>query len=156
MSKRPGGGSSKRPKRKPGKGPKRPETPRGETPPKRSRKRAGETQPAPRAERRSPRAELQARQAADAPIREAVVCELFRSGKKWVAEPFFDHRGGRFLLEEVVESRNGDLVLLRLPRKGRHEGPRIMRTIGRPDVAADVIEGLMLDRGLARRFPPGV
>lgn len=161
MSRRPGGSSGKKPKRSGGKGPKRPETPRGATPPKR-RKRSGETQPgraradAGDAPRRSPRAELQARQGAAAPVREAVVCELFRSGKTWVAEPFFEHRGGRFLLDEVGTAGNGDLILLRLPRQGRKEGPRVMRSIGRPDVAADVIEGLMLDRGLARRFPPGV
>ncbi len=33
---------------------------------------------------------------------------------------------------------------------------KIERVLGRPDVARDVIEALMIDRGLARRFPPGV
>ncbi len=128
-------------KRAGGKGPKRPETPRGQTP-----------RDPPR---RSPRSEIQARGAAAAPVRESVVCELLKRGRFWTAEPFFD-RGRRYTLDKVGEARPGDLVLLRLPRPGRHEGPRVTRVVGRPDVAADVIEGLMLDRGLARRFPPGV
>src|SRR4029078_10751380 len=39
------------------------------------------------------------------------------------------------------------------PKGGRH---KIARVLGRPDVARDVIEALMLDRGLRRSFPPGV
>jgi ribonuclease R len=35
-------------------------------------------------------------------------------------------------------------------------GARIVRVLGRPDVARDVIEGLMLDRGLARGFDAAV
>ena len=34
-------------------------------------------------------------------------------------------------------------------------GARVVRVLGRPDVARDVIEGLMLDRGLARGLRPG-
>ncbi len=88
-------------------------------------------------------------------MKEAVVCRLQRRGGHWAAEPFFD-RGRTLHLEGPGEARQGDLVLVRLPRQGRREGPRIVRVVGKPDVAADVIEGLMLDRGLARRFPPGV
>lgn len=43
----------------------------------------------------------------------------------------------------------GDLVLLSLGRGG---AASVQRILGRPDVAADVIEGLMLDRGLRRGF----
>ena len=32
-------------------------------------------------------------------------------------------------------------------------GARVMRRLGRPDVARDVLEGLMLDRGLRRSYP---
>ena len=32
-------------------------------------------------------------------------------------------------------------------------GARVVRSLGRPDVARDVIEGLMLDRGLQPRVP---
>ena len=149
MSPRPSGRKGS-PKRAGGKGPKRPETPRGQTPPKRRRPKDADDAP-----RRSPRAELQARQGAEAPVREVIVCELSRRGRSWLAEPFYE-RGRAFELEHVENARPGDLVLVRLPRRGRREGPRVLRVVGRPDVAADVIEGLMLDRGLRRRFPPGV
>jgi ribonuclease R len=52
----------------------------------------------------------------------------------------------------------GDLVLVQ-PGGTRHGQPgraRVTRILGRPDVARDVIEGLMLDRGLRRRFDPAV
>jgi ribonuclease R len=39
---------------------------------------------------------------------------------------------------------------------GRATGARIVRVLGRPDVARDVIEALMLDRGLARGFDAAV
>jgi ribonuclease R len=41
-------------------------------------------------------------------------------------------------------------------RGGAGAGTRIVRVIGRPDVARDVIEALMLDRGLARAFDQAV
>ncbi len=44
----------------------------------------------------------------------------------------------------------GDLVLVQAP--GRKGGARIVRLLGRPDIARDVIEGLLLDRGLSRGF----
>jgi ribonuclease R len=49
-------------------------------------------------------------------------------------------------------ARAGDIVLL-APRGPRGTGPRVLRRIGRPDRARDVIEALMLDRGLQRGFP---
>ena len=53
-------------------------------------------------------------------------------------------------------SRPGDLVLVAI-RPTRHGGrAEIVRRLGRPDVARDVIEALMLDRGLALRFEPAV
>ncbi|MGH2903314.1 MAG: ribonuclease R family protein [Solirubrobacteraceae bacterium] len=57
-------------------------------------------------------------------------------------------------------ARAGDLVLVRLPGRAadRNSPARasIARVLGRPDVARDLIEGLMLDRGLERRFEQGV
>jgi ribonuclease R len=47
--------------------------------------------------------------------------------------------------------RVGDIVLV-LPAKGGRA--RVERRIGRPDVARDVLEALMLQRGLRRRFDP--
>jgi ribonuclease R len=49
-------------------------------------------------------------------------------------------------------ARIGDLVLVQAAgRRGDHKA-RIVRLIGRPEVARDAIEALMLDRGLARTF----
>ena len=61
-------------------------------------------------------------------------------------------------------ARAGDIVLVQAGGRGagnrgaggRGAGARIVRVIGRPDVARDVIEALMLDRGLARAFDPAV
>ncbi len=52
-----------------------------------------------------------------------------------------------------AKARAGDLVLIGLTTRGGRGGQaRVTRVIGRPDVARDVIEGLMLDRGLEREF----
>ncbi|HUH79877.1 MAG TPA: RNB domain-containing ribonuclease [Solirubrobacteraceae bacterium] len=51
-------------------------------------------------------------------------------------------------------SRAGDIVLVRA--RGRGSGPQVLRRIGRPDRARDVVEALMLDRGLRRSFPDGL
>jgi ribonuclease R len=54
--------------------------------------------------------------------------------------------------------RAGELVLVQLGGGGRGSDgkARVVRRIGRPDVARDAIEALMLDRGLARGFEPEV
>ncbi len=93
-----------------------------------------------------------------------------RRGRFLTAEPLFARdlseasaargRGGasRIVLKSARagkrEARSGDLVLVQ--GAGRGSAPRILRVLGRPDVARDVLEGLMLDRGLARRFDAGV
>jgi ribonuclease R len=46
----------------------------------------------------------------------------------------------------------GDLVLVSLTPTRRGGRAQIVRRLGRPEVARDVIEALMIDRGLARRF----
>jgi ribonuclease R len=46
--------------------------------------------------------------------------------------------------------RAGDLVLVRPARRSARAS--VERVLGRPEIARDVIEGLMLDRGLARGF----
>ncbi|MDQ6751506.1 MAG: RNB domain-containing ribonuclease [Actinomycetota bacterium] len=79
---------------------------------------------------------------------------LEKRGRFLTAVPFFD-RGGATVVDRDRRSAPGDLVLLRTAGQGRGHA-RVVRRIGRPDVARDVIEALMLDRGLPRRFPDAV
>ena len=97
-----------------------------------------------------------------------LVAVLAKRGRFWMAEPLFPprrdaerppsrHRGialGANLGRGAgAKARAGDIVLLQLAKQGRR-GPaaRIVRVIGRPDVARAVIEALLLDRGLERGF----
>src|SRR4029077_4234241 len=55
------------------------------------------------------------------------------------------------------KARAGDIVVVELSERSRRGGQaRVVAVIGRPDVARAVIEALMVDRGLARRFPGDV
>lgn len=83
-----------------------------------------------------------------------LVAQLTRRGKFWSGEPFFE-RGRRVVVEKDKRLSEGALVLLRTTGTGRGQA-KLVRTIGKPDVAADVLEALMLDRGLRRRFDPAV
>jgi ribonuclease R len=81
-----------------------------------------------------------------------------RRGKFLVAEPFFD-RGPRLVVSRERRANVGDLVVVSpgAARNGRRGGrATIGRRLGRPDVARDVIEALMIDRGLHRSFDPAV
>ena len=71
-----------------------------------------------------------------------------------MASPFFE-RGRRLVVDRDRRARPGDLVLLRTAGQGRGHA-KVLRRIGRPDVARDVIEAMMLARGLPRRFPDAV
>jgi ribonuclease R len=84
-----------------------------------------------------------------------VVTVLERRGRFLVAEPFFA-RGRRISVDRLKpgqQAKPGDLVLVE-PNGPRAGHGRVLRRIGRPDVARDVLEALMLDRGLRRRFDP--
>jgi ribonuclease R len=84
------------------------------------------------------------------------VAVLEKRGRFLVAIPFFPRHGGdrhrSIAVDKHRDARPGLLVVLRTG-SGR---AKIERVLGKPDVAQDVIEALMIDRGLARRFPPGV
>ena len=79
-----------------------------------------------------------------------VVCVLTKRGRLTVAEPLFQP-GERISLpgKALGDARIGDLVLV----GGGKRGARVFRRIGRPNVARDVLEALMLDQGLRRSFP---
>ena len=81
-----------------------------------------------------------------------VVALLAQRGRFLTGEPFFG-RGPRLTVERHRDAGPGRLALLRTGGRGR---AKILRVLGRPDVAGDVLEALMLDRGLRRSFPPGV
>jgi ribonuclease R len=85
-----------------------------------------------------------------------VVAVLEKRGRFLTATPFLE-RGRRIILDRPKHGdvRPGDLVLIR-PTGPRAGHGRVLRRIGRPDVARDVIEALMLHRGLRRRFDPVV
>jgi ribonuclease R len=86
------------------------------------------------------------------------VAVLERRGKFLVAEPFFE-RGPRFVVSRDRRANVGDLVVVRAAaqRNGRARGrATVARRLGRPDVARDVIEAFMVDRGLPRSFDPAV
>jgi ribonuclease R len=84
-----------------------------------------------------------------------VVAVLERRGRFLVAEPFFQ-RGRRLSVDRPragQQAASGDLVLI-APNGPRAGHGKLLRRLGRPDNARDVLEGLMLDRGLRRRFDP--
>jgi ribonuclease R len=82
-----------------------------------------------------------------------VVAVLEKHGRFLAATPFFAR--GRINIDRSRSggARPGDLVLVEPHGRGGGHG-KVVRKLGRPDVARDVIEGLMLDRGLRRRFDP--
>jgi len=102
----------------------------------------------------------------------SIVAVLESRGRFLTAEPLFPphegaggaspRRGPRRIVVRAEGSgrrgepraRVGDLVLVRSAR--RSSGGSVVRVLGRPDVARDLIEGLMLDRGLTRGFAADV
>ena len=86
--------------------------------------------------------------------RRTLIAVLRKRGRFVTAEPLF--QAGRALtVERDRRAGPGDLVALRTAGQGRGRA-RVERVIGRPGVARDVIEALMLDRGLTRGFAPAV
>jgi ribonuclease R len=105
---------------------------------------------------------------------QALVAVLQRRGRFWVAEPLFPRAAGavgrgpvgrttlasnRLAPPRKGSASEGALVLVTgpSPARGRRGGrAQIARVLGRPDVARDMIEAALLDRGLAREFDPAV
>ena len=83
-----------------------------------------------------------------------LVAVLSKRGRFLVAEPLFE-RGRRVTLDGSIRRAGaaaGDIVLLGWGKRGA----RVVRSLGRPDVARDVLGALMLDRGLRLSFPRAV
>ena len=87
-----------------------------------------------------------ARGRARRPLGQPLVAVLERRGRFLVGEPLFGH-GPRTAVERGGADQ-GDLVLIGSGKRGA----RVIRRLGRPDIARDVLEGLMLDRGLRRSY----
>jgi ribonuclease R len=76
---------------------------------------------------------------------------LEKHGSHFAVTPFFE-RGSRVHVDKPRRGeRVGDLVSVVPGRGGR---ARVERRLGRPDVARDVLDALMIQRGLRRRFDP--
>ena len=82
-----------------------------------------------------------------------VVCVLVKKGRFLTATPLFQ-RGGRITLpaKDAGGARPGSMVLI----GGGKRGPRVIRPLGDPENARDVVEAIMVDRGLRRSFPRAV
>ena len=80
-----------------------------------------------------------------------LVAVLAKRGRFLVAEPLFERTGDRVTLDggRRPGASVGEMVLLGYGKRGA----RVVRSLGRPHVARDVLEALMLDRGLRRAFP---
>jgi ribonuclease R len=87
-------------------------------------------------------------------VLDPVVAVLSKRGRLLVAEPLFERGGQRISLTGKASggARVGDMVLV----GGGKRGARVVRSLGKPDVARDVLEALMLDRGLRLAFPRAV
>jgi ribonuclease R len=95
---------------------------------------------------------------ANAPAGGPRVAVLERRGKFLVAEPFFQP-GPRLVVSRDRSVNIGDLIVVRTAASRNGRGARratVARRLGRPDVARDVLEALMIDRGLRRGFDPAV
>jgi ribonuclease R len=75
------------------------------------------------------------------------VAVLEKRGRFLVAEPLFG--AGPRTAVDPAGAGPGDLVLVGAGKRGA----RVVRRLGRPDVARDVLDGLMLDRSLYLSYP---
>src|SRR5437867_13263516 len=84
---------------------------------------------------------------------EGFVGVVARRGRFTVVEPLFE-RGARVTVDaRRARAWPGEMVLVRGARAARGGGrARIERVLGRPEIARDVVEALLVERGHARHF----
>ena len=82
-----------------------------------------------------------------------VVCVLVKRGRFLTATPLFQ-RGTRITIpaKDAAGARSGAMVLV----GGGKRGARVVRDLGDPERARDVVEAIMIDRGLRRSFARAV
>ena len=80
---------------------------------------------------------------------ERFVAIVGRRGRFLVAEPLFERGGQVGLARGSIRVRPGGIVLA----ERRAGGARVVVELGAPDVAADVVEALLVERGIERGFP---
>ena len=82
-----------------------------------------------------------------------VVCVLVKRGRFLTATPLFQ-RGSRITIpaKDAAGARSGAMVLV----GGGKRGARVVRDLGDPERARDVVEAIMIDRGLRRSFARAV
>jgi ribonuclease R len=85
---------------------------------------------------------------------DAFVGVLARRGRFTVVEPLFE-RGRRVTVDvrRRADVSLGDMVLVRGARRRPHQSPTVIRSLGDPGTARDVVEALLVERGHARSFP---
>ncbi|MSX01794.1 MAG: RNB domain-containing ribonuclease [Actinobacteria bacterium] len=82
---------------------------------------------------------------------------LEKRGKFLVGDPFFEPGQQISIGKPPAKARAGKLALIAAPGGGaRNARAKILRLLGSPNIARNVVEALMLDRGLRRRFPKKV
>ena len=82
-----------------------------------------------------------------------VVSVLVKRGRFLTATPLFQRGSGMTIpAKETKGARPGSMVLV----GGGKRGPRVIRTLGNPDIARDVMEAILVDRGARRSFPKAV
>ena len=81
-----------------------------------------------------------------------MVCVVEKRGKFRVAEPIFEPGPQLALRKGEVRPSAGELVLVEVDDRGA----RPLRELGSPKVARDVVEAMLVDRGVERGFRPVV
>ncbi len=82
---------------------------------------------------------------------------LEKRGQFLVGQPFFEPGQQISIFKPPAKAKAGKLALIATPgARSRNARAKLLRLLGSPGIASNVLEALMLDRGLRRRFPKAV